>query len=144
MLSGLTILAAKRTLDAHPVLKWSIIAVPIIVVLLIGGWIFNACERRTQNKIDKYERQATTGKVEANVISNQIDNAKEELKDAQTNSNLAADNYNAQLRRDSGEWADTDERITTDRFCRRYPNDSTCDEWRRVRGMQPAASKSPE
>lgn len=100
----------------------------LLLIILIAGGIQSCSEGRTQKKIDDIKTNVTTGKVESNVMAN-------EIKNNEKNTNIAANNFNNSVRTDSNRYTGAN---IDDKFCRRYPTDSTCADWRRRNGVQPA------
>jgi hypothetical protein len=109
------------------------IAIGIVLILALVG-LFTLCGRDSRDKkAEQIKEQIIEDKVEANVIANQKEEIKVEVNNAQNNSNIAANNFNNVVRRDSNAYNGAN---ATDKFCRRFPGDSSCAEWRRLRGMQ--------
>ena len=115
---------------------WAILAGAIIIVI-VSGVIFNSCGKSIEKQIEKKNDEITNTKIDLGVTQGEIDQAKGNVNNAETNSNNAVNNYNAVRNRDSSEGADLDNKLVTDKFCRRNPNDTSCTEWRSMRGMQP-------
>lgn len=107
---------------------WYVIAAVLIgiAVLIFVGFVNSCFERREEKKIANTKTNITVGKIESNIAAN-------EVKNAETNTNNAAVNFNRSVRTDSNQYTGAN---ADDKFCRRYPRDSTCAEWRRRQGLQ--------
>lgn len=99
-----------------------IIAGVIALLLLLGG-IHSCREKRQEQKITDTQEKITIEKAEANSLSNRKENIKQEVKNAENNSNQALHNFNTVLRRDSNQYQRTD---AGQRFCQKFPDDSSC------------------
>jgi hypothetical protein len=97
------------------------------VLIIVGSYIFcggsngpSPTEANLQSNVDQ-------GKGAAKVIVNQVTNQQQEVNGAAKQTNEGIGNFHSSVNRDSSTFNGNG----TDRFCERFPNDSTCDEWRR-------------
>jgi hypothetical protein len=109
--------------------KWSLstkVAAALVLILAIAlvVWIFSGSG---SGKIERLETNRDVHKGEAGVISNLVTNQQQEVNGAAKQTNEGIGNFHSSVNRDSSTFNGNG----TDRFCERFPNDSTCDEWRR-------------
>jgi uncharacterized Fe-S center protein len=110
---------------------WYIFAGVIAALLLI---IFistsvNSCrENREQNKIEAVKTKIGEKQAESNVLSERKKSVEIEVKNANKNTNMSDTEFNNSKLRDSSVFTGTE---AGNKFCERYPHDSTCTEWRR-------------
>lgn len=96
-----------------------------LVLILVGWYLFFGGKSGT----DELEDQISGQKGVNAVIVNQIANQEGVVNNAETIANQANGNLANSIRRDSntfsGNWLDAD-----NAFCSRFPDDSSCREWR--------------
>jgi hypothetical protein len=105
--------------------------VPLALVLIIAGYyvFFGGSSSGPDKKEEQIESNIDQHQGEAGVIANQVTNQQQEVDDAATNTNEAIGNLHNSVNRDSSTFNGNG----TNRFCERFPCDSTCDEWRKQR-----------
>jgi hypothetical protein len=101
-----------------------LIAIAILVFCFIVNYQQSCRDRRDENKIEQIKEDVIEKRIESNLAAN-------EVKHAEENKNTAVNNFADSLRIDSNKYSGAN---VDDKFCRRYPEDSTCAEWRRLRG----------
>lgn len=111
-----------------------VIVIPMLLIIVAFIGVNSFCSSRNDRKLDRVTGRIIETKVEANTAANVVNAAEKEQTDAQTNTNNALFDFNASVNRDSSDWANLDKLIIEDRYCRRFPNDSTCGEWRERTG----------
>ena len=104
------------------------IAVGGILLIALIVWIFSGGGE--SKKEGNLGTNIDTHKGEANVIGNLVTNQQTAVNNAANITNQAVGDLGNSVNRDSSSFNGN----STDRFCQRFPNDSTCDEWRRTHG----------
>jgi hypothetical protein len=111
---------------------YSLIVTLAIVAALFVGYLFYQPDSKNEQKADEANVNTTVNEVNANVSQDQLEKAKEidkgtqkDAKEAAKNSKTAGDNYNRSRHTDSKHYG-TDAREAGKRFCRQFPDDSSC------------------
>lgn len=100
------------------------IAVGGIVLLLVLSYVF--CGGSGPDKTDQQIQSNIDQQKGANaVIGNLVTNQQKEVNNAANITNQALGNFANSVNRDSSTFGGN----STDRFCERFPHDSTCVEW---------------
>ena len=101
-------------------------------LLLLGLilWAYSGDDRKKEIDLNK---NIGIAQGENNIVGNLIVNKEKETRNAEINANIARDELNNSLRRDSNQFSGN----STDRFCGKpeFQCDSTCKEWREHRGI---------
>jgi septal ring factor EnvC (AmiA/AmiB activator) len=118
--------------------KWTgrarlIIYGSLLLILFCAFWIDSCRQNRTEKKIEKIEGNIKEQEVIANVLQNQKANLQAEVNATGNNANQARENFNQAANKDSSAY---DASAAEDKFCRRYPCDTSCKEWREKTGNQ--------
>lgn len=103
----------------------------VILLLFIIGLFFGYCSNQLEKKEKQIQANIDQQKGVNAVITNQIVNQQEVVNNASNNTNQAVNDFRDSVNRDSGTFGGNG----TDKFCSRFPCDSTCVEWRRGRGI---------
>lgn len=109
-------------------------AAVILVVVIVACVITQKCgssESELEKRADESSEVAIEKQTEANVKSEQITNSQKELQTAEKNTNAAVKEKEKSNKKDSSEF---DSQISEDRYCSRWPDDSSCAEWRKRNG----------
>jgi hypothetical protein len=105
------------------------VAVLAVVLIIVASYVFcggsgpDKKEEKLESNIDQHKGEE---KIQEQLVTNQ----QQEVNGAAKNTNEAIGNLRNSVNRDSSTFNGN----STDRFCERFPNDSTCDEWRRLHG----------
>lgn len=113
----------KFLITDHP---WIVLGIAVAIVVLLAWY----CSSGTDRKGQQMESNIDVHKGEANVIGNLVTNQETEVNSAANSTNQALGNLANSVNRDSSTFNGN----STNRFCERFPNDSTCAEWRKAHG----------
>lgn len=94
----------------------------LVVLLIALALTLGYCERRTIDKLNQIESNIDQQKGVNSVIEVQRNTSVEEVTNAQTTTNNAINTMHNSNARDSSTFAGN----AHQRFCERYPTDSTC------------------
>jgi len=107
-----------------------IVAASVFAVIILFGWMFGNCgDARNRNRLNEINADQSNINAGITVIEGQKTETKSEVKNAQQNSNNANAAFSNSVLRDSNNF---DGNRAANRFCERFPADSTCKEWRRL------------
>ncbi|MBK8810736.1 MAG: hypothetical protein IPN69_08405 [Acidobacteria bacterium] len=111
---------------AFAVKYWYLI-VALVLFIVIGGYIQSCRRDSLEKKIDRIEGNITEQNVIGNILANEKANINGEVNRSEQNTNNARRDLDNSRRTDSGVFTGNSE----DKFCRKFPNDSSCFEWRK-------------
>jgi F0F1-type ATP synthase membrane subunit b/b' len=129
-----TFIANQFGIDFAKARLYAIVALCSLGLLIFASlafWVDSCRQNRLEKKIDRIESNITEAETISNVLTNQKENIKQEVDTIEVNKNAAKENINASIKRDSSTY---DYREAEDKFCRRYPCDTSCQSWRERTG----------
>lgn len=103
----------------------------VLVVIVGCRWLLSDSQSANEIKADTAAQEGTKKDAETNVQTEKIEKQAQEIQAAEK------DAVNARKRKEKADRTDSSEyngAEVEDKFCSRFPNDSTCADWRRRNG----------
>lgn len=114
---------------SNPLVSIVVVVIFLVAVILFCTW--GKSDSELQREADKAADKSIGLQAESNVKQEQVEKDKVEVKTAEKEAVNARKERERSNKKDSKEF---DSKEAEDRYCSRWPDDSTCEEWRKRNG----------